>query len=156
MLRFDKLAAVIAVIGLMAAAAVPSLAAIRFDVVLDGATAGTPSAATGEAVLILNDAQTEVSFAITYTGLEGTETGAHFHYGAVGAIGPKVLTLPVGSPKIGVWSITPENVALLLGGEIYINIHSDLYVAGELRGNVTQGQVALETGTWGSVKSLYR
>jgi hypothetical protein len=156
MLRFILPRPILMAAVALFAVAAPATAAIRYDVVIDGPTAGTSSTATGQGVLILNDELTAVSFEITYSGLEGPETGAHFHYGGPGAIGPKVLTLPSGTPKIGVWAITPENVALLLAGEIYVNIHSEFYVAGEIRGNVTQGQVAVDAATWGAVKSLYR
>ena len=133
-----------------------SLAGVRYDVVLNGPNAGTASAATGTAVLILNDAQDELTYEITHTGLEGKENAAHFHYGPPGAVAPILLTLPLGSPKTGVWSLSPEDLGFLLAGEVFILVHSDVYMAGEIRGNVTQGQVATEKGTWGSVKGLFR
>jgi hypothetical protein len=54
-----------------------------------------------------------------------------------------------------VWAIPPEQVANLLDGRLYVNIHSELYVAGEIRGNIMPDEVGNEETTWGALKALY-
>ncbi|MGD9546076.1 MAG: CHRD domain-containing protein [Candidatus Krumholzibacteriia bacterium] len=127
-----------------------------FQCILDGPTAGTPSSAIGYATVILNDDLTQAEYTVTYSGLEGDETGAHFHYGEAGAIGPRLLTLPPGSPKIGVWALDPEDVTLLLDGLVYINVHSSTYPSGEIRGDLALTTVDDGNGSFGRVKALFR
>ncbi|MBU2503271.1 CHRD domain-containing protein [bacterium] len=127
-----------------------------FQCVLDGPTAGTASSAFGYATVILNDDLTQAEYTVTYSGLEGDETAAHFHYGEAGAIGPRLLTLAPGSPKIGVWVLEPEDVTLLLDGLVYINVHSSVYPSGEIRGDLALTTVDDRKGSFGRVKALFR
>lgn len=108
---------------------------------LDGPTAGTDSPATGTAIMILNAEETEISYTITYDGLIGTETVAHIHNAPPGVIGPVFHDLTYGSPKTGTWSVGPFEVAELNAGRVNILIHSDPYFGGEIRGDVTFGDV---------------
>ena len=121
----------------------------------------TASTATGTAVLILNDAETEVSYVVTYDGLDGAEQGSHFHMAPPGSNGSILHPLPVGTPKFGVWPVGTHDLADLLAGNVYINIHTNLYPGGEIRGNLGQSttDVILELeqeATWGQIKALYR
>lgn len=113
-----------------------SFAQTTFWAEIDGAQDGTPSPHTGFGVFVLNAEETQLSYHITFTGLLGTETGAHFHRGAFGVNGPVVHGLALGSPKIGVWNLTAGDVADLKAYRLYVNIHSNLYPAGEIRGQV--------------------
>ena len=49
------------------------------------------SPATGVGLFTLNDAQTELSFSVTYQDLIGTITGAHFHDNVVGVRVPSSM-----------------------------------------------------------------
>lgn len=139
----------------MPASAGPVLAEAIYIAALDGPASGTNSPATGSATLTLNTAGTEVSYVVTFTGLTGAETGAHFHNAPPGMAGPRFHTLIFGSPKIGTWAVGPVEVAELNEGRVYINIHSTLFGAGEIRGNIEPMSVAVETVSWGAVKALY-
>lgn len=141
---------------LLTAAAGPAAADLVYSAVIDGATAGTTSAATGTVTMILNQAETEIAYEVVFAGLEGSETGAHFHNGAAGQIGARLQTLLPGSPKVGTWSVGPTEVAELNAGRIYINIHSSLFPTGEIRGNLEFTAVSAEPSSWGAVKALYR
>jgi len=134
----------------------PAAAATLFTAVLDGDTANTASFATGMATLTLNDAETEVAFHIEYTGLDGVEGPSHFHRGVPGTDGPVLFTLPSGSPKDGVWPVSPTEVSYLFGDAVYINVHTDVYPGGEIRGNVSFQSVPAEPASWSAVKALFR
>ncbi len=136
--------------------AVPTLAETIYTATLDGASAGTPSAGSGTATLTLNDAGTMVSYNITYSGLVGSEVAAHFHNAAPGVAGPVLSPLPAGEPKVGTWAVGAFEVGELNAGRVYINIHTDMYGAGEIRGNIEFSSVATEATSWGAVKALFQ
>jgi hypothetical protein len=131
-------------------------AATTFTAVIDGKQNVPPLdvPGTGTAVMILNDAQTELSYDIHVADLLGPELAAHFHNGTPRENGPAVFALPLGAHKTGTWAIPPEYVIELFAGRIYINIHTEVYVLGEIRGNVHMA-VPVQDSTWGRVKSLF-
>jgi hypothetical protein len=145
-------------VALLMLAAVPVLASESvFLAGIDGTeeVPPTPVMNTGYASLFLNEAQTQVSYFIEYETF-GNETAAHFHMAAPGSNGPVVFPLPLGSPKIGVWNVTPADVAALFAGNIYVNIHNQDYPGGAIRGNFEFCAVPVEAQTWSNVKTLFR
>jgi len=46
--------------------------------------------------------------------------------------------------------------AAIAEGRVYIDIHTDVYPEGEVRGFLTQNNTPTENVTWGKVKALYR
>lgn len=131
-------------------------AQMRFEFTLDGATAGTASSAFGTAVLVLNEAMTEVTYDIRHFNLEGGETGAHFHDGTPGNPGDRLFNLPIGESKQGVWPLEGNDLDILVAGNVFVMVHSSLYPIGEIRGNATLGSVPNETATWSGLKALFR
>nr|BAL59340.1 hypothetical conserved protein [Candidatus Acetothermum autotrophicum] len=113
--------------------------------------AATPPTARGAAVLLFDPATNTLNFSLAYTGLSGAAVAAHFHTGAVGAAGPVVQTIcgPQNqNPLLGAcpasnngfltgsWSV-PANLAQeLLNSGLYMNVHTQLNPAGEIRGQV--------------------
>lgn len=144
--------------ALLAALAAPGAAATRFYADLTGADAVPPtgSQAIGTADFTLDDSGTVVEFVIAFRGLEGVETHTHIHQGRPGADGPVLLTLPPGTPKTGVWHPTPADVAALFDGRIYVVVHTDPFVTGEIRGHLHEVAIAVDGCTWGAVKALFR
>jgi hypothetical protein len=142
--------------GIVLLLVTPVFADTLYTAVLDGSTAGTPSSASGFASLTLNTAQTEVSYVVNYSGLLGGELASHIHNAAPGELGPRFHTFFPGNPKVGIWPVGPFEVAELNAGRVYINIHTDLYPTGELRGNVSYTTVANDAVSWGRIKSLFR
>lgn len=70
-------------------------------------------------------------------------TAAHIHEGAPGTNGPVIAPLFGGSgvfdsanPISGTLTLTPTQVAKLLAGDYYINVHTTDFPGGELRGQV--------------------
>jgi hypothetical protein len=143
-------------LGLLLLPLDPASAEIIYTATLDGTTSGTDSPAFGEATLTLNDAGTEIAYRITFSGLLGVETGAHIHNAPPGEIGPRFQTLPLGSPKVGTWEVGPFEISELDAGRVYINLHTSLYLPGEIRGDVVFTSVSDEATSWGAVKALYR
>jgi hypothetical protein len=115
-----------------------------FTAVLNGAQETPPvaSPSQGVAFLTFNKHNSDLCYAISYSPLGGTETVAHFH--GPGAPGQAAGILhdispspsPVGSPKDGCVSLSKDEAKLLKKGLIYINIHSSMAAAGEIRGQV--------------------
>ncbi len=115
------------------------------------------SPATGSATLTLDGAKI-LSFNITYSGLIGTETAAHIHCCAPPGTAAGVLfPLPAGNPKVGtVGPLTGTQEANLNAGLMYINIHTNSFPGGEIRGQIYSSPTPVEPRTWGAIKTLYR
>ena len=121
-----------------------------FTATLSGTQETPPNAstATGTGTFVLNAAGTQLSFSVSYSGLTGTATAAHFHNGPVGVAGTIVRDMagPFTSPSgtfSGTWSstdgqpLTPFLVSELRAGRIYFNIHtSPNFAGGEIRGQL--------------------
>jgi len=79
-----------------------------------------------------------LTYTLTFTGIE--PTNMHFHRGEKGESGPVAIPIsqsPYTSPiNSKTPELTAEQEADLLGGLWYVNIHSDEYKAGEIRGQV--------------------
>jgi hypothetical protein len=143
---------------LATAAAGTARADTTYIAVLDGLQNSPPLpqvTATGNATLVLNEAGTELSFTVTYQGLSSAEIGAHIHNARPGLNGPIAFTLPMGTPKAGIWQIPPDMVVELQAGRLYINVHTDTYSTGEIRGNIVI-PVPVKSETIGSLKHIYR
>lgn len=101
---------------------------------------------TGTLVGTFNHTTDVLSFTILFNGLTGLTTAAHFHGPAApGANGPVQVTL-IGFPTVvtsGMYSnsivLTPAQKVQFLAGLWYVNIHTTLYPAGEVRGQLKEG-----------------
>ncbi len=145
-------------IVMLALAAMPALASESvFLAGLDGSeeVPPTPVPNTGYASLFLNEEQTQVHYFIEYEPFDN-ETAAHFHMAPPGTNGPVIHPLPLGTPKVGVWDVTPDDVAALFAGNVYVNIHTADYPGGAIRGNLEFCVVPVEAATWSNVKTLFR
>jgi hypothetical protein len=96
------------------------------------------SAAIGTASMTFNVGTNLLTWNITFDGLTGGFTAAHFHGPAqVGQEAPPVITIPgSASPLTGSATLTSAQAAELLASLWYINIHSGTYPDGEIRGQV--------------------
>jgi len=96
------------------------------------------SPASGTAEATLDTTTRQLSYTITYKDLSGPALGAHFH-GPVEAGKNAGIVLPfktVQSPIQGSAPLTEEQVADLLAGKWYANIHTAANPGGELRGQM--------------------
>jgi hypothetical protein len=138
------LRATFALIALLAAPA-PALATIiNLTASLDGLqeVPVVVTTGTGSAVLTFDDVSKLLSWNISFSGLIGTTTNAHFHGPAAAGVSAGVrlgLSVPLGvtfGNIVGSATLSAPNEAELLAGLWYINIHSTFKGGGEIRGQV--------------------
>ena len=134
---------VIAVLALGAVAFAGPASAEKLKATLDGKSEvpATTSSATGTADLDYDAASKKLSWTVTYSGLSGPATAAHFHGPAeAGKNAGVAVAIPnaASSPVKGEATLTDAQAADLLGGKYYINIHTAANPGGEIRGQVTK------------------
>jgi hypothetical protein len=114
-------------------------------------TPAVSSPATGRAWFV--DRGDAVDFFLEYDGLVANATAAHIHRGAAGANGGIMVPLNVvgrqsafvvGTIDMTVTDVSQETAVvspaelrtMMNNGEVYVNVHSTTYPAGEIRGQV--------------------
>jgi hypothetical protein len=99
------------------------------------------SAGKGTADLDYDAASKKLSWKLTYSGLSGPATAAHFHGPAeAGKNAGVAVAIPnaTSSPVEGSATLTDAQAADLMAGKYYINIHTAANPGGEIRGQVTK------------------
>jgi hypothetical protein len=99
------------------------------------------SAGTGTADLDYDPASKKLTWKLTYTGLSGPATAAHFHGPAeAGKNAGVAVAIPnaTASPAEGSATLTDAQAADLVAGKYYINVHTAANPGGEIRGQVTK------------------
>src|SRR5262245_17980025 len=147
MKHLSTLAALLALLALPATARATQF---TFNVSIDGAQAGTASAGTGSATLVLDDVANTLAVDLSFSGLGSATNNAHIHCCAppgmtAGVIIPFVPPFPLGvtsGTMNTTFNITAAQVLQVESGGAYINIHTDQFQAGEIR-----GQIVPEPGT---------
>ncbi len=87
----------------------------------------------------LNKDTNLLKWTVTYSGLSGAATMGHFHGPAVvGQNAPVAVpfTGSLASPIIGEATLTSAQVADLMAGKWYVNLHTAAHPGGEIRGQV--------------------
>jgi hypothetical protein len=100
--------------------------------------------ASGTAFITLNQGQGEVCFDLSWAGIDGTVTAAHIHVGPAGVAGPVVVGLFAGafagtdSASGCVLGVSEELIKAIRHdpANYYVNIHSDAFPAGAVRGQL--------------------
>ena len=93
---------------------------------------------SGMAEATLNKETNVLKYRITYDGLSGPATGAHFHGPAAAGTNAPIV-LPFGStasPIEGTATLTPAQAADLMAGRWYANVHTAANPGGEIRGQM--------------------
>ncbi|MGF1585489.1 MAG: CHRD domain-containing protein [Bacteroidales bacterium] len=110
-----------------------------FTATLSGANENPPndSEASGTAELTFNKDTKIFYIEVEYTGIQAT--GAHIHLGATGVNGGVVFGFNPPTSPINYTSepLTAEQESDLYNNLYYVNIHSEMYPAGEIRGQLT-------------------
>jgi hypothetical protein len=126
----------------------------------------TESNSTGTAKFQVNENNSQVSYWVNITGIKKVNQ-AHIHNGSTGENGDIVVTLSKGKsakgndrpPQIGfAGNITKDDlqgplkdkdisdlVSLMSAGNAYVNVHTDKYPDGAIRGQVTGASASTET-----------
>jgi CHRD domain len=120
--------------------------------------------ATGIGGFIVNSAKSKVWYQIEAEGLEGV-TQAHIHSGEAGENGPIVATLFKGNKDtvngaLVQGSITSDKLQGPLNGKsisdlvslfdkssAYVNIHTETFPDGEIRGQISKGTIQIDVNT---------
>jgi hypothetical protein len=112
----------------------------RFETTLSGAqeVPAVSTAASGRAEVSFDQRGNLLQWRITYQGLSGPVTAAHFHGPAgPGQNAPPVVPLhPGASPLTGQLRLTPEQFSQLESGQWYVNLHTAAHPQGEIRGQL--------------------
>jgi hypothetical protein len=99
------------------------------------------SAGTGTADIDYDAASKKLSWKLTYSGLSGPATAAHFHGPAEpGKNAGVAVAIPnaTSSPAEGSATLTDAQAADLMAGKYYVNVHTAANPGGEIRGQVTK------------------
>lgn len=120
---------------------IPAPVLTRFQTVLSPLEEVPPVSSDGRGLLRaeLDTRTSRLSWVVSYSGLTGPVTAAHFHGPALpgqnaGIVVP--LTGDLTSVITGSAVLTPAQRADLLSGRWYINLHTARYPDGEIRGQV--------------------
>jgi len=95
--------------------------------------------ATGQVEAVLDKNTRLLRWKMSFTGLSGPATAAHFHGPAIiGANAGVAVPIqdPITSPLEGQAMLTPVQADDLLSGKWYANVHSKAYPGGEIRGQM--------------------
>lgn len=145
---------------MMLALALPvGAAVIPLTAVLDGLQETPPNAspATGSATMSLDTVANTITMTCSFSGLLGPQNNAHIHGPAAPGVPAGILVpLPLGQITNQTFPITDVIEGHILAGLTYINIHTTVFPAGEIRGQILQEPVSVEPSAWGSIKALYR
>lgn len=109
-----------------------------FHANLDGASEIPPvqTEGRGTAYIAYNKRTKEMSWWIQHLDLTAAENAAHFHIGRSGKPGPIEIPLKLGAMKNGTQILTEDQEKALFEGNMFVNIHSTAYPAGEIRGQI--------------------
>ncbi len=107
--------------------------------VLTGNQEAPPNPTSGSGIARIELVGDDVYYDITWSGLTGPVTAAHFHMGVVGVAGPVQHGLQnlTNTSASGVWlNLTPAQLTALAAHGLYVNVHTAAYPGGEIRGQV--------------------
>lgn len=97
----------------------------------------------GVATFVINLSSGAISGSVTFSGLTSNAVASHIHQGAAGVNGPVIIPLQGGNGSTsGVWQVpdgtvlTQDQLNALEAGQLYVNIHSVNFPAGEIRGQI--------------------
>ena len=150
----------IALLVLLTLASASQAETIQFKADLKGFKQVPPNqtAGTGTVTATFDPTSKQLSWKGNYSGLTGPATAAHIHGPAIVGKNARLVfwisenvgqcsqgecrsksgnnTAPIASPFLGSAMLTDAQVADLMAGMYYVNIHTDAYPAGELRGQL--------------------
>jgi CHRD domain/FG-GAP-like repeat len=115
----------------------------NFTAYLTGAqeVPATASSATGYARINVDEATLAVTYIVVFSGLTSAQTASHIHAPAVvGVNGPVIVNFgAVGGTSgtvSGTGTITAAGLAQIRSGQGYVNVHSNNFPNGEIRGQI--------------------
>jgi hypothetical protein len=136
----------LAVVGLIAAfVAAPAAAEmVNMTAALNAANEVPPvqSPATGAADVVVNTDTRELRWDVQVKDLSAPLSASHFH-GPAGTVQNGPVVIPIAkagdqSPFKGSTTLTPEQMADVLAGRWYVNVHTPSHPPGEIRGQLVK------------------
>jgi hypothetical protein len=118
---------------------------INFTISATGVQEGgsDTSTAAGGGIATFDTSTDMLSVSVFFVGLSAPATASHIHVGAAGVPGPVILSLVPYTPAAtfgtvvsGPLAFPVANIADLLAGNTYWNIHDSVYPGGEIRGQL--------------------
>ena len=129
---------------------------LLFTASLNGAqeTPANSSTATGTATVLLSPDEQTARVSLDFSGLSSAETAAHIHGPAAPGVTGQIL-FPLPNSSFTDFLITPTatDVQNLKNGQLYINVHSSIFLNGEIRGQF-QSQVTARSVQFNSANYL--
>lgn len=101
----------------------------------------TSSTARGRGIVSVNAAGTQALVTMNWTGLTGNATAGHVHSGRSRINGPVICDLTPGATASGavvdrLCSFSPTQITALRQAQLYLNIHTNMFPGGEIRGQI--------------------
>jgi hypothetical protein len=139
-MQVKLLSSALAALAIVATAALADTTSYKAD--LKGAQEVPPvsGGGAGSADLTYDTSTKKVTWKVTFSGLTGPATAAHFHGPAeVGKNAGVAVAIPgTSSPLEGSATLTDAQSADLAAGKWYVNIHTAANKGGEIRGQVVK------------------
>ena len=110
---------------------------VGFTVAMDGSQENPPNASTGSGTgwVVLDSTGTQLAYNVTVAGMTAPLSAGHFHTLPSGGVVHPIAF--VDSTADGVWSGVPDTILTSIENKnLYVNVHSSTFPAGELRGYV--------------------
>jgi hypothetical protein len=143
--------AMVMLIGSAASAAVVYEAELLPELVRPSSGAS----AYGQATLIVNDAETQAHLTVNFAGLDSDQVAAHLLRAAPESPGSVLSPLPLGTPLAMSMDYEGEFADALESGELAVQITSENWPEGAIRGNFLFVIVGVDQTTWSQVKTLF-
>ena len=139
---FNRLAFGMFSFAFLIAGGTPAIAeTVTYKAKLDGKSEVPPNDSKGSGTVdaVYDTASMKLMWTVTFSGLTGPATAAHFHGPAKPAenAGPVItLSVPLTSPTKGEETLTKAQADELADGLWYLNVHTAAHPKGEIRGQL--------------------
>jgi len=143
---------------LLAVCAVGAQAAVIYhaDLTPEAVVVGSEAPAFGEATLIISDDGSVIGLTLNFAGLDSPQTAARLLFATVTEVGTTAMELPVGTPLAITFDNTVELEDALLNEALAIQVYSEFWPDGAIRGNFEFIAVENENSSWSHVKNLFQ
>jgi hypothetical protein len=154
MVRMRTIGLILAILALGAGSAA---AAVVYEAELTPELVQPSSGASayGQATLIVNDAGTQLDLTLNFAGLDTPQTDAVLLRAAADDAGETLRTLPLGTMLAVSFDYEADLASALEDGELAIQIGSELWPGGAIRGNFVFVTVGVDVQTWSQIRTLF-
>lgn len=154
MVRMRTIALAVVLVALGAASA-PAATIYEAELTPEQVVPSSGVDAYGQATLIVSDDGTIIDLTVNFAGLDTPQTAARLLQAAIDEPGSELETLPLGTPLALTIANTPAVASALETGQLAIQIYSEAWPDGAIRGNFIFVTVGVDETTWSRVKDLF-